>query len=362
MAKSGNDKVFASEQNQWLKALEANEQIQTNFRKLELRLLGAQSLEDWFRVIFVDVPEALSLDAISLELYDPDGVIRELCFEHNIDFNVLKGVRLEDERRTLQFLYPNQSMIHTRLGKINPQQVKSLFEHIPSRVGSVALVPMMMGRCLVGSINCFSYNESRFTNDLATDFLHHFAAIASHALGHMAEKGKLENLCRQDRLTKLGNKRSLEERLAQEIARAQRFGEALSVCFIDFDHFKILNDTYGHDAGDEVLRQIGSLFKNKLRGSDWAARFGGEEFVVVLPKTERYGAGLVAERLREHVSCHPFVLSAGQAIHTTISIGVADLSEVISGKAQTVRDTLLKCADERLYRAKATGRNQVVSE
>lgn len=358
MAEPGKGRLVAIEPVDWIKAVHENERIQTIFRKLELRLMGCSTLEQWLRVVFLDVQEALCLDGISLDLYDPNGVIRDLCFEQNIDFSILKSIRLEDEPRALRYLFPHKVVL-PRLGMIRSNQIDILFNGVPLSEGSVALVPMMVDRCLIGSINCFSYNASRFTSDLATDFLSHFASVASYALGNVTEKGKLENLCRQDRLTSLGNKRALEERLLQEIARSIRFGESLSICFVDFDHFKKLNDTYGHDVGDVVLRQIGSVFKNKLRGSDWAARFGGEEFVVVLPKTDLESACLVAERLRERVALHSFLTSGGEIIKATVSIGVAELTEVNENSTLGLRDALLKHADKRLYLAKSRGRNQV---
>ena len=152
-----------------------------------------------------------------------------------------------------------------------------------------------------------------------------------------------------DRLTGLYNRELLEEFLNHEINRAERDGDPLSMLLFDVDHFKRLNDTHGHHAGDQVLRQLGALARNVLRQSDILVRWGGEEFLAILPRTNAEGARRIAERLREAVHDHTFAV--GEPV--SISAGVA---EYRPGECQTA---LTKRADDALYEAKRRGRNRV---
>ncbi|MDO9415901.1 PleD family two-component system response regulator [Pararhizobium sp.] len=161
-----------------------------------------------------------------------------------------------------------------------------------------------------------------------------------------------------DGLTGLHNRRYLDNHLKLLLDRATARGRSLSVCITDIDRFKSVNDTYGHDAGDEVLREVSKRIRSTVRGADLACRFGGEEFVVVMPDTPPEMAVAVAERLRSVIEQKPFNLSAaGISIDITASLG---LSFLIPGG--DTPEALLKRADTALYTAKRNGRNQVVAE
>lgn len=164
---------------------------------------------------------------------------------------------------------------------------------------------------------------------------------------------KLEQLAHTDEATGLFNKRRLLERLNMEVARARRYGEILSCLMIDIDDFKQINDTYGHQAGDAVLRQTGELLRSSLRVTDFVARYGGEEFTVLLPRTNSAGAHRVAENLRSTFMLHPFVLSNG-VVRLTISIGAACCSTFDHLDAP---EMILR-ADNALYHAKRNGKNR----
>jgi two-component system cell cycle response regulator len=160
-----------------------------------------------------------------------------------------------------------------------------------------------------------------------------------------------------DGLTGLNNRRYLDNHLKILFTRASVRARPLSICLIDIDRFKSVNDTYGHDAGDDVLREFSTRIRQTVRGADLACRFGGEEFVVVMPDTDPAAAAAVAERLRAIIEKTPFALkSAATAISLTASFG---LSCSIGG-AETP-EQLLKQADQALYTAKAEGRNRVVA-
>jgi len=159
-----------------------------------------------------------------------------------------------------------------------------------------------------------------------------------------------------DQLLGIYNRRYLDQRLKEEIARAKRYKLPLSLLMMDIDHFKNVNDTYGHQAGDKVLISIGKILLANMREADLSARYGGEELVVVLPHTGEANALIMAERLRQLIGqINHSANSDNQYFHVTISIGLATIEDV---KADVI--DLLLCADKALYRAKHNGRNQVV--
>jgi diguanylate cyclase (GGDEF)-like protein len=157
-----------------------------------------------------------------------------------------------------------------------------------------------------------------------------------------------------DGLTQVNNKRYLFEFLEREMARCSRHGRALSLVLLDIDHFKKINDTFGHLAGDYVLRELATVLKVKVRKEECLARYGGEEFVLVLPEASRENTASLADKLRKLVEAHPFEFE-GKKLPVTFSAGVADLTP---GHESAI--AFLKAADARLYEAKRKGRNQVV--
>jgi diguanylate cyclase (GGDEF)-like protein len=160
------------------------------------------------------------------------------------------------------------------------------------------------------------------------------------------------NMTITDGLTDVGNKKRLDQVVQKEIPRAVRHARALALLMIDIDHFKDVNDTYGHLAGDSVLRDMASIISKRLRPDDEIGRYGGEEFAAVLPETSLGGAVKIAEDLRKLVESHPFMVE-GEQIKITVSIGVADLQPGMDSKG------FFRAADELLYKAKNGGRNRV---
>ena len=161
----------------------------------------------------------------------------------------------------------------------------------------------------------------------------------------------------RDPLTRAYNRRYLVERLASEIAYAQRHATPLGLILFDLDHFKKVNDTYGHLAGDDVLRDVSALCQRLIRAEDVFARFGGEEFVVLVRGIEHDNVGRFAERIRAAVE-RLEVAADPHVVRVTISAGYASLREVIGRGADTAADGMLRLADTRLYRSKEEGRNR----
>ena len=168
-------------------------------------------------------------------------------------------------------------------------------------------------------------------------------------------KGQLAELSITDELTGLFNRRYFDSALDMEVNRAERYNYPLSLVVLDIDHFKEVNDRYGHDRGDEVLKAIGSVMAKVLRRSDVATRYGGEEFAAILPMTDMEGALAMAERIREEVASLSFLDEpSGDRFRVTISGGVAQAMGSPIDKRKLFAD-----ADSALYKAKATGRNRI---
>ncbi|MCE8014755.1 diguanylate cyclase [Halomonas sp. MCCC 1A17488] len=186
--------------------------------------------------------------------------------------------------------------------------------------------------------------------DSATGVLWHGLMI--DITEQMAEEARLRRLSDTDDLTGLANRRRLMTRLDEEIARSNRHGSPLSLMLLDLDHFKRINDTWGHLQGDQVLAEFATLCHQLLREEDIIGRLGGEEFAVLLPLTPLVASHPLAERLRHAIAAHDFGIEAGQV---TASIGLAEY------RLGESRDTLIGRADRSLYAAKHQGRNRVIS-
>jgi diguanylate cyclase (GGDEF)-like protein len=170
----------------------------------------------------------------------------------------------------------------------------------------------------------------------------------------------IKKLSITDNLTKCYNRGYLTRKLPEEIARERRYGDSLSLIFCDIDHFKKINDTYGHQTGDEVLIKFANCLSKSIRTDiDWIGRYGGEEFIIVLPETPLDGAARLAERLRKVVADHK-ITTDGNDISIKSSFGVTGFnSETLDTKISA--EKIIGAADKYLYQAKETGRNKVIS-
>jgi diguanylate cyclase (GGDEF)-like protein len=166
----------------------------------------------------------------------------------------------------------------------------------------------------------------------------------------------LQALATLDGMTGLLNRRAFGEKMLDEMRRSARYGWPLSVLLMDVDKFKQYNDTFGHPAGDEVLKSVARLLQEQARSSDIVARYGGEEFIALLPNTDREAAHILAERVRVAIESAPWVERA-----ITVSIGIATMTPQVVGDAAllTEADRLIETADQALYRSKENGRNRV---
>jgi diguanylate cyclase (GGDEF)-like protein len=221
-------------------------------------------------------------------------------------------------------------------------------------LASLKVVPLRAGEEVLGTLVVGSRRRGALGAEAVRE-LEVVALQAGDALLRARLFEQTERLATTDGLTGLANHRVFQERLEGRLAEAQRYGKRLSLLLCDVDHFKSVNDTYGHPVGDEVLRGIARLLAKEARAADLVARYGGEEFAVAMPETDAAGALVIAERIRERVAAAVFDTGLGP-LRVTLSLGVATFPEDARRKAQ-----LVEAADACLYAAKRAGRNRTAS-
>jgi diguanylate cyclase (GGDEF)-like protein/PAS domain S-box-containing protein len=219
-------------------------------------------------------------------------------------------------------------------------------------IKSIIVAPLMINEQVLGALVLNAFKRAAFTeNDLR--LLVSFAATTSAAIKNAMLHSEVQHLAITDALTNLYNRRGFFELGRREIERARRFGHPLSAVMLDIDHFKIVNDSYGHAIGDQVLEELANRLSKNVREFDILGRYGGEEFVLLLPETDLFTACSVSDRLRLTVMESPMETEIGP-ITITISLGVVKATADIPNL-----DSLLKRADKALYTAKQNGRNRV---
>jgi two-component system, cell cycle response regulator len=335
----------------------ANETIMKRTQARELTLLRADSLAQLLRALVDGLRESYALDAVSVVLLDPQHEVRHLL--------VAGGDRPEEFNQiffvdSLVGLAPQLAALHKPwLGPFVGADHHLLFPGA-SNLKSAALVPLPRKDRPTGALCFGSRDATRFTRHHGTDFLAHLGAVAAVCIENAINRTRLLRAGITDFLTGWHNRRYLQQRLKEELARAQRHAGSIACLMIDIDRFKSINDGYGHLAGDAALKEIAHRVESQIRSMDTAARFGGDELAVLLPEASAAEAATLAERIREVIEAVPFALTAQIERTLTVSVGVA---AVAPGRHEldlkAVADRLLADADAALYRAKAMGRNRV---
>ncbi len=345
---------------------ERNHGIMCRHQAFDLEIVGSDSFPSLVSTIFRSLPVISELDIVSLCLIDEGEDIRTVMTRLGVDFADFPHLVFVESAPALGFV-PSRSDLLTGpprplLGPYIPASHQPMFPHAPAGLQSIALVPLLRNKRLIGSLNLGSLDPVRFTPSMGTDFIEHMASIIAICLENVISNEMLKYIGLTDSLTGVYNRRYIDRRLIEEISRARRQAYRISVMYIDIDHFKSVNDSVGHQGGDDVLREICVRIKEELRLSDALARFGGEEFVVLLIDAELENATMVAERIRASVAGRPFELSTGAQLPVTVSIGVATLDDFErDNPVQGVAQALLAQADSALYKAKQTGRNRVIA-
>jgi diguanylate cyclase (GGDEF)-like protein len=298
------------------------------------------------------------LDAVTLILNDPNHEIRHLLAGDGFLLGELAEVQFVDVLATIA---PRMDNIERPW--LGPFRLADHELLVPKerQNGSLALIPLRRSGQLDGVLIFSSADRFRFTRELATDFLSHLGVVAAICLENAVNRARLVRSGLTDFLTGFHNRRYLHARLCEELARAKRDHQPIACLMIDVDHFKRVNDEYGHLAGDAVLREVAQRIDDEMRLSDTGARFGGDEFAIVLPHGSIADGEKVAARVLEAVRSKAIVVSAQRSETITLSIGVASAcpSTDSSSDYGELAEKLISEADAALYRAKSAGRNRI---
>lgn len=336
-----------------------NEQVMRRFQDAEMRMLSVSSFKELLQYVLQEMKETFDLEVVTLAVIDPEYEVRRMLIDLGIPIAEFPGLMCLD----------NPSRFHRLCGTslapvLGQYDVASRAPFFPCDTppASIAILPMVRQKKLIGSLNLGSRNEGRFAPGMATDFIGRLAAIIGICLENVTNSERLKHLGLTDSLTGVHNRRYFDQRLLEEISRAQRQNFPLSCLFLDVDYFKLVNDQYGHQTGDCVLREVAWRVKGQLRSIDVLGRYGGEEFAVLLVQTDMDSALTIAERIRHNIAEQRFKGEGDETLAVTLSIGVATLNDCNRGqRAEALAQQLVAHADQALYRAKQGGRNCVMA-
>ncbi|MFZ6733278.1 DUF484 family protein [Undibacterium sp. Ji42W] len=335
-----------------------NQSIMARHQSFDLKIIGANSFRELITNIFSALAITSELDVVSLVLFDKLGDLQQMLCDLKIDLNEFP--HLVFLRHEVELSQPETALRKPQLGLYQSLAYSSYFSSFNKKPASIAIIPMRRQGRLIGCLNLGSFKADRFQPNMATDFIERLGSIIAICLENVINNERLTYIGLTDPLTNVSNRRYVEQRMLEEIARARRQRYSIACMYLDIDFFKQINDRYGHQGGDDVLKEVAKRIKNELRLSDTLGRFGGEEFVVVLVNTNLHDAIQVAERIRKSIAGQDFVLSDAGTCQATISIGLTTIDENTNYDDATsiARDLVLR-ADRALYQAKNGGRNQV---
>lgn len=351
-----HNRELSASLNDLIKKAKHNEATQTKFFDLELYFLQSISLAELFEKLLVDIVDRLELEVVELHLIDPNNEIQGLISDIYGDLE-FSNLIYHNNARPIRQLYNDH--LEIKLSQ-ETEIIDQLFESSNKRVYSVAMLPLVREKVVIGSFHFGSHNKQRFVPGLATSFLQHLGSIVAICIENAVTQEQFKLLSLVDLLTRTKNRRYFIQSLTKEIARASRSKSPISCLFMDLDHFKNVNDTHGHLTGDRALQSVATTIMPLLRKSDVLARFGGEEFTILLPDTDKKHALEIAERIRLEVSQISIVDDRNRPFSITLSIGVSTWQASENNKTfEEAQNYLISQADKGVYLAKESGRNCV---
>jgi diguanylate cyclase (GGDEF)-like protein len=330
--------------NEILQVLCRNEEVARKFFEIETSILSIHNFRDLFERLLTEIHDKFSVPLVWVAMTEDNDVYRLL--DRMTPANTFgERLRLIDAKVFGELVGDGVSPILInegldRFAALLPEEAKY-------PLGSLAVVPLAYEGRAIGSLNLGDSSSERYAPGMEVGLLRQLAVKVSICLANVMAHERLAMLAFRDPLTDLLNRRVMEQVLRREFDRARRYGTELAVVFLDIDRFKGINDRYGHDTGDEVLKWVGNRLVAMSRQSDVVARFAGDEFVVILPNTSADRAYRFVDRLQTFfLSTH--LAHDGKVIPVSVSCGVSTMADA----GMTDEISMLKKADERLYQSK----------
>ena len=312
-------------------------------------------VEEVYRAIHKATVDLMASDTFILSVYDNEKqMIKDVYFvDHGIPQTL--AIRPLGQGLFSRAILEKKTIMYNRFDEALAKKTQAILlgdEKDDSLVKSLIIVPLRIGKEIKRILSTQSYTADAYT-DQDTEALELLAAHAAIALENAQLFSEIQELAITDPLTKIFNRRHFFDMAEQDFDRSKRYHRPMSMIMMDIDHFKRVNDTYGHGVGDQVLQKIAAIYNHTLREVDIFARYGGEEFVVLLPETTATEAQLIAERLRQLIARTPIEIT-NQTLSLTISFGVVELD----ADCRNIEE-LIDRSDQALYQSKHNGRNRV---
>ncbi|RKZ50038.1 MAG: sensor domain-containing diguanylate cyclase [Gammaproteobacteria bacterium] len=328
-----------------------------NFQAFELELMNSSSLNNLIELLLKDSLLDLDLEFATLTLVDTEYEIQRHLERTGSKFLECPELKFIDSNEELEKLYKQK--LFPIFQSYNDAHL-FLFSSEVNKPDAAWSLPLSRNHHLTGSYNICKQSGNHTQEDSATDFLQRLAAVVSVSLEISISKESLKTLGLIDPLTGVNNRRFFDQRLIEEVASVIRANDEISCLFIDIDHFKKVNDNYGHQAGDEILRGVAQIIRELVRSTDVVARYGGEEFIVLLSHKGKKKAAEIGERIRKTIEERIFTDPQHGDIKVTTSIGINSLNtSEHEGEVKDVASLFVVRADRALYQAKNNGRNRI---
>ncbi|MCK5681436.1 sensor domain-containing diguanylate cyclase [bacterium] len=330
------------------------EEQHKRFEELEEKILKADNLNNLAAEVQRRLATEFDIPIANIALIDSVQKSSGLEFQHVLDSvdkvqktginPTITSISKDDYER----LFPK----HSPLVTLQPDPALVALLKTSSDIGSSAFIPLLSRSRTVGTLNLASPDPEKFIPGTATDAVESLGRKLATVIENNLLTAQLQKLLRTDPLTKLYNRRILDEVLPVEFARSSRYNHPLSLIMIDLDDFKLINDNYGHAAGDLVLEEVGSIINNNLRQHDIGLRYGGDEFSIILPDTNHQQAQTVINKLTKLAANNKIIFDQNTHIEIKMSLGLATYPDCQATSAKTLQ----KAADKDLYKTKNSKR------
>lgn len=325
--------------------LRENEKTAERFYKVESKIISILDFKDFFEVLLYEIEKNFNIPLVWISLLkgcelsrlietlsDTETLKRKSNIIDQAYFNNITGGGTDPVLANSQI---------STFRRLFPEKRKDL-------VNSIAIAPISLDGRIIGSINQGDYSKDRFQPGIDTSLLSQLALKVSLCLSNVTAHEKLKFLAFHDPLTGLLNRRVMEKSLLKEIERSKRYRSTLSVVFIDLDDFKAINDSFGHDHGDKMLKFVSNNLLKMCRQSDIVARYAGDEFILILPETKREKAAKLMKRITAFFENTP-LMANGNETYGSISYGIA---ATVNSESSSCDLSIIKDADRELYKKK----------